>query len=114
MKKKTLDQLKRDGWDISEKDKDRISTQAAQKKLNRDVAGIASAVTRAAESTQKSNQQTMKGLETILKSQLTLLQQMIKNPDPTPVAPPAPVKNWEFDIKRNKKGFISKVYAKAK
>ena len=98
---KKYEDLKRDGWEIDEKDNELVLRDQYRKNINQAIKDVTDSIKASA----GVNKKLQNGMAALLKSQEKLAKAL------TPPNSCVP-KKWEFKIKRNSKGFISKIYAK--
>jgi thioredoxin-like negative regulator of GroEL len=112
MKKKSLQEIKKQGWSISGEDQEKIAARKSTIDLTAAAGEISAAVTKIAAiaaSAQKDKAQSMDRLETLLQMQAVMFQKLTEQID---AQRPDPNMQWEFNVRRNNGGFISKIHAK--
>jgi hypothetical protein len=111
MKKKSikdLDSIKKDGWIISEEDLEKIADRKSGIDFKKSVSVLSESISKFTDASMKSQKENNDKIELIIKAQATFIKTVFENLGKLNTTG----KNWEFDVKRNKSGFISKIYAK--
>ena len=103
---KTLKEFEEDGWEIDQEDVDRLESKKLKRDLNNSISAIAKAVKDLSSETKKDRAENVRTIEALIAAQVKMFNDVISK-----------VKThdkWEMDIKRNQKGFTSKIYLNAK
>jgi len=101
---KDIEQLKKNGWDIEQGDIDSVLKRKNEIDFNKNIEGLAEFVKLAAK---------MQGnfaikIERVLAANTKVVAQGLNDLKDILDKP----KNWEFEVRRNNGGFISKIFAK--
>lgn len=102
MRKKSLTELKAAGWNVSDEEERKLE----RRQLNQQMAASADRIASAAEALKRDDNQRVGRLETTLEAQTKAVSDLVKNLIEQRSA------GWECDVRRNKTGFISKVFIK--
>lgn len=107
MKKKKIrdiEQLKKNGWDFDQADLDSVSKRKSEIDLTKNIEGLSERIVQMIDAQKEqggSIEQALTVNSKIMASGFSDLKEILSEP-----------KNWEFEIRRNQKGFISKVFAR--
>ncbi len=101
---KDLEKLKKEGWDVSPDDQEKVSRIAHDGELRGKIKDIADIIGSFANDNRASNGGILRAIAAnteTMQSGFKMLLEALTNP-----------KEYEFDIRRNSKGFISKIFTK--